>query len=58
MKSPEVQSQGAIEMEAKKLARKGLERWQVVIELNKVFGSKAVSEWLELETQQLKRKYD
>jgi hypothetical protein len=54
MKSPEIKSQGAIEMEAKKLAKSGLERWQVVIELTKVFGSGAVSKWLGLDAKRRK----
>lgn len=39
-----------IETKAQDLHEKGLERWQIVLELNKVFGGKAVAKWLELET--------
>lgn len=39
-----------LEEEAKRLAKEGLERHQVIIKLTKEYGSKSVSEWLELDS--------
>lgn len=44
--------QRAIELKAKELHDQKLERYQVVLALTKVFGSKAVSEWLELDAKE------
>ena len=45
MKKVEVSNQ-TIETKAKDLHAKGLERWQVIIALSKVFPSQAVARWL------------
>jgi hypothetical protein len=39
-----------LESEAKRLAKEGLERYEVIIKLTKEYGSKSVSEWLELDS--------
>ena len=38
-----------LEEEAKRLAKEGLPRHEVIIKLTRAYGSKSVSEWLELD---------
>jgi len=36
-----------IEIEARDLHKRGLERWEVVVELMKVFSSEVIIKWIE-----------
>ena len=40
-------SNETIETKAKDLHEKGLERWQIIVELAKVFPAKAINDWLD-----------